>query len=353
MTAIATILVAGLAGCAAPVDGPPSHHTATPTTSPTTKAADAAGSRVPVGCAKLLGAAALAGLAGAKAQVRQDEHSAPTNLTSAAQLQYGAEDCVWARGGDVSDTTPGAYLNIAVAPDAKAAFQTQFAASMSSPPEFPHPAATENVAGDQSGYWCVSDSDLYALGSDGPSNICDAEMLVNDYWVSIQLGDVVTLTRDGLTAGLATALTQIASGLKKAGAPPLQWPAPASAVPSFCAASTPQAVFAQTIGGSGRLYSCEWNSTTYGERDFDLLSGGSWAVSRLKPVSPNDADYGRVAYLPITVPGVPAALASCDGSTCDAYLAVGTSAVEAVYPDPGATKNPGLLAALATAITTG
>lgn len=150
LLAVAVAVVALLAGCAAPVPVPTHTHTIAPT--PTPAASRAPGSRVPVGCADLLGAANVSALAGAQARVSQDENSGPTSLGSAAQLQYGAEDCIWEGENTGSDSAPGAYLSMTVAPDAKTAFQNRFAELMATTTGPAHPAATENLAGDTSGF---------------------------------------------------------------------------------------------------------------------------------------------------------------------------------------------------------
>lgn len=104
------------------------------------------------------------------------------------------------------------------------------------------------------------------------------------------------------------------------------------------------------VGLTGRDITCAWSSDAYGVLHFELLAGGSWGVAGMSPVSPGDATYGRTPYLPIEVPGVTSTKASCGSGTCDAFLTVGTSAVEIVYNDPGTAKNPALLAALAKVI---
>jgi hypothetical protein len=333
--------------------------------------AEAAGSRVPLSCSDLFGSAALDAIAGAKAVVQSDENSAPQDLLSIAQAQYGAQSCVWDGGVGIDGAVSGAYLRVNVAPEGSAAFAARFDAIMTDQTWGDHPAATQNVAGDRSGFWCVNDVEGY--GADGPSHICDAEMLVGDYWVSVNVGDVIGLTRAQLTDGLTTSLTRIALALRAAGSPPLPWMPPASSPPGFCSAgsSTSQIrtimgdptlqlrsdvsaldwpIEAGTIGRVGRGSLCEWagNDKTV---EVELLAGGSWAISRMKPVGPSDTTLGRTTpYLPLSVPGAGAAVAACDGEDCDAYLAVGTTAVEILYHDPGTGKNPAMLAAFAAAI---
>jgi hypothetical protein len=300
-----------------------------------------------VGCADLLGSTTVPALAGVNAKILQDENSAPSSMQSIAQQQYGAEDCVWDGEYTGVGTSTGAYLSVSIAPDAKAAFESQFSELMATTTGPPHPAATENVAGDRSGYWCATDLDI--LGADHPSLTCDAEMLVAGYWVGLAIGNVSGRTRAQLTDGLTTALGHISSELKTAGDPPLQWVSPATAPPASCTASA-AAVYAQTVGLDGNDFSCDWSSGTYGSQHYELLAGGSWALSKLDPIPPADAIYGTNPYVPLTIPGVASARVSCGDGTCDAFLAVGTSAVEIVYNDPGAARNPALLAALAAAI---
>jgi hypothetical protein len=332
--------------------------------------AEAPGSRVPLGCAELFSSAALDAIAGAKAVVQLDENSAPQGLLSIAQAQYGAQDCEWDGGVGIDPAGSGAHLSVDIAPEAGDAFAARFDALMTDQTYIGHPVATENVAGDRSGFWCANE--IETLGADGPSHTCDAEMLVSGYWVSVNVGDVVGQTRAQLTDRLTTSLTRIAPALRAAASPQLPWMLPASSPPGFCATdpSTSQVraivgdrtlqfqsgasasdwpAEAGTIGRVGREVTCDWAGNDK-RVDLELLAGGSWAISRMKPVGPVDAAWGRTPYRPLSVSGASAAVASCDGETCDAYLAVRTSAVEIVYPDPGTAKNPAVLAAFAAAI---
>jgi hypothetical protein len=361
---VAIVLV--LAGCAAPT--PPPKRTATPTPTPTSapKTAITPGSRVPVGCADLLGTSNVQALAGASAKVEQDERSAPTSLTEIAQQQYGAEDCIWDGNATGTDATPGAYLSVDVAPEATAEFGNQFTTLMSTTTSTPHSPATENVAGDESGFWCATDLDI--LGSDAPSLTCDAEMLVDDYWVSIGIGDVSGITRAQLTDGLTASLQHIASGLQAAGAPKtIAWRAPETTPPAFCSdpASTAtvraivgaaslavypagtRSIYASQIGLDGRDVLCYWTSPTAGSVDVELLAGGSWAIPEFKPVF---GDSFVQSASPVTVPGASSSLLGCDSGFCAAFLAVGTTAVELDFDDLGAGKDIPALTAFAKAI---
>jgi hypothetical protein len=362
--AAATVL---LAGCAAPRPAPtqlPSLTAPTPTRTPT--AANAPGSRVPLQCADLLSEASWKALAGTAAKVDRDESTAPTNIESIALLQYGALSCDWDGTYTSSTSNPGSELQVVVAPDSKAEFVSRFAAIMADQTQSTHPTATENVAGDQSGYWCGMDVD--ALGADYNLPICDAEMLISNYWVSIQVSTVNGLSRPQLTAGLAKAMIDVAARLATAGPAPMQWVAPAATPPGFCTDSTstasvqtivgdrklvaypmgPSDVYASTIGLVGRAARCMWSDPQGGEVDIDLLAGGSWAFPGFAPIAPGDSIIR--SYAPMTVPGVSSALVGCAGGGCDAYLVVGSTAVEINYNDPGAARNPALLAALAAAI---
>jgi VCBS repeat-containing protein len=364
------VIVAVLAGCA-PAVPTHTHSVAAPTAtpSPSVTAASAPGSRVPLGCSDLLDQASWQALAGSAAKVDQDENTPATNLESIAQQQYGALACDWDGTYTSSASNPGSELQVVVAPDASTQFESRFATIMADQTGTSHPAATENVAGKQSGYWCGTDLD--ALGADSNVPICDAEMLVSNFWVSIQVSTVSALTRPQLTAGLSKAMTVIAAKLSAAGPAPAQWVAPATP-PDFCtnAASTASvrtivgdqtlvaaplatgAVSARTIGLVGRNVSCSWHGGTYGSLVIALLAGGSWALPNLVPRAPADAAYGTSPYLSLSVAGATSPKVSCGGGTCDAFLAVGTTAVEIVYVDPGTSKNPGVLAAFAKDIRT-
>lgn len=321
---------------------------------------------MPPGCAELLDFANVQALAGQNAKVEQDEHSAPTRILPIAQLQYGAEGCIWDGESTGAGTTPGSSLSVTVAPDAKVEFGTRFAELMTATTSSPHPAATENVAGDESGFWCATDLD--ALGEDGPSLICDAEMLVGDYWVSIEIGNVSGFTRAQLTAGLATAMSDIATRLVAAGPAPAQWVAPATTPPGFCTDSNNTAsvrtilgdqtlaaypaegrsVYAATIGLLGRDAYCSWTSPTYGSLDVELLAGGSWVFPGFAPVAPGDSIVQ--SYAPVTVAGVSSALMGCAEGGCEAFLAVGTTMVQIDMDDLGRAKDLAVLAAFAKAI---
>jgi hypothetical protein len=321
---------------------------------------------VPVGCADLLGMPNVQALAGASEKVEQDERSKPTSLTDIAQQQYGAEDCIWDGNATGTDTTAGAYLRVDVAPEAKAEFGNQFTTLMSTTTNTPHSPATENVAGDESGFWCATNLDI--LGSDAPSLTCDAEMLVDDYWVSIEIGDVSGITRAQLTDGLTASLRHIASGLHTFGAPKtIAWRPPETTPPAFCSDSASTAtvraimgapslavyptgtwsIYASRIGLDGRHALCYWTSQTAGSVDVELLAGGSWAIPGFKPVF-GDSIVQSVS--PATVPGATSALLGCDSGSCSAFLAVGPTAVMLDFDDLGAAKDIPALSAFAKAI---
>jgi hypothetical protein len=358
-------VVALLAGCAAPTPTHP-HTAGTPTPSRTPAAASAPGSRVPIGCADLLGTSNVRALAGANASVELDERSAPTSLTEIAQQQYGGEECVWDGDATGTSATPSAYLSLDVAPDAKADFETAFTALMSSTASDPALRYTQNIAGDESGLWCAADLDV--LGADAPSLTCDAEMLVDDYWVSIGIGNIAGITRSQLTDGLTASLRRIASGLHAAGAPKTTaWRPPETTPPAFCSdlASTATVraimgapdlavypagtwtVYASRVGLDGRHALCYWSSPTAGTVDVELLAGGAWGIPGLKP---NLGDSVVQSVSPVTVPGATSALLGCGSGSCTAFLAVGPTAVELGFDDLGARKDVPALTAFAKAI---
>lgn len=365
------ILVAGLlavlAGCAAPTPNPTRSHSPAPSTSPTPDptptTASAPGSRVPLGCGGLLGTPALQAIAGPSPTVYNDETTAPTDIQSIAQLQYGALSCVFNDSG-----ARGADVHIDVAPNAKAIFESRFAAIMADQAVNPHPTATQNVAGDQSGYWCATNVDQ--LGADRNLPICDAEILVSNYWVSVEIDTVSGFSRPQLASGLTGAMTDIAGKLTSAGPAPAKWAAPAGTPPTFCTDSSTTArirsivgdatvvpakapkttLYASTVGLIGPAVSCAWTSKSYGYLDVDLLAGGSWAFPSIEPVATGDSVLAGHAYAPLDVSGATSAKVDCAQGVCGAFLAVGTTAVELNYKDPGAAKNRTVLAAFAKAI---
>jgi hypothetical protein len=360
-------LVALLAGCAPAVLPTHAHSAAAPTSTPSPAPASAPGSRVPLGCAGLLGASSVQALAGTTAKVDRDENTPPTDIQSVAQLQYGALSCSW-DGISGNPSSPGAELDIDIAPDAKAAFESRFVSIMADQSQNPHAAATENAAGDQSGYWCGTTID--ALGADANIPDCDAEMLVGNYWVGIEVVAVNGLSREQLTTGLVTAMTEITGKLRAAGPAPTQWAAPATTPPGFCTDSTSTtsvrsivgdatlaaakapvtSIDASTVGLDGPSARCAWNSKSYGYLELYLLGGGSWGLPAISPAKSGDSPLAGKAYASMTVAGATSAKMACAEGFCDAYLAVGTSAVEISYNDPGAAKNPVELGAFAKAI---
>jgi hypothetical protein len=165
-------------------------------------------------------------------------------------------------------------------------------------------------------------------------------------------------------------MTAIATKLKAEGEPLAQWPGSTVSPPTFCTSSTSLAavrstvgdstlvatsnparsVYATTVGLVGSYAECGWHSSSYGYLNVSLLAGGSWALPTLAPQAPGDADYGTAPYVSVPAQGVTSDKVSCADGTCDAFLAVGTSAVEILYNDPGVAKNPTVLAAFAKVI---
>jgi hypothetical protein len=210
--------------------------------------------------------------------------------------------------------------------------------------------------------------DVDALGADYNLPICDAEMLISNYWVSIQVSTVNGLSRPQLTAGLAKAMIDVAARLATAGPAPMKWVAPAATPPGFCTDSTstasvqsivgdrklvaypmgPSNVYASTIGLVGRDARCMWSDPQGGAVDIELLAGGSWVFPGFAPIAPGDSIIR--SYAPMTVPGASSAVMGSGEGSCEAYLAVGTTAVEISMNDLGATRNIAALAAFAKAI---
>jgi hypothetical protein len=358
-----------LVGCATPSPNPlRSHPPTAPTPTSTPVTASAPGSRVPVGCAELLDHASWQDLAGETARVDHDENTAPTDIPSIAQFQYGALSCDWDGLYGNSAASPGSELQIDVAPDARSEFENSFTAIMADQSASSHPTATENVAGDRSGYWCATNLD--ANGADANLPICEAEMLVSNYWVSIEISTVNKLSRAQLTAGLTTALTEIAAKLRAAVPPTQQWVLGAATPPGFCTdpASTAsvRAIFgdptldlekmtapltdASSVGLVRPYARCYWNTPSYGYVWVDLLGGGSWAIPTLSPVATGDSPFAGQTYTPLAVAGATSAKAACTQGACNAYLAVGTTAVNVSWADLGTAKNIAALGAFAKAV---
>jgi hypothetical protein len=320
---------------------------------------------VPLGCAGLLGTSSLTAIAGHAPHTYHDQSTAPTNITSIAQDQYGALDCDWLQQ---DSTITGAELQVDVAPDAQSTFGSRFAAIMADQSLNTHPAATENIAGDQSGFWCANVVD--ALGADSNLPICDGELLVSGYWVSIEVDTVNGLSRAQLVAAVPVAMKDIATRIEAAGSTPAQWVAPATTPPGFCTAPTSTAVVrsifgdstlvaattpsnrttASTIGLVGVYAACDWNSKSYGHLEIRLLAGGSWAFPSFAPVPIGDSSFTAQDYSALTVTGTASAKEACVNGGCDAFLAVGSSAVEVAYKDPGVAKRASVLAAFAKAL---
>ena len=322
---------------------------------------------MPLGCAGLLGTSSLTAIAGDAPHIYHDQSTAPTSITDIAQDQYGALDCNWFQQ---DSTITGAELQVDVAPNAQSAFRSRFAAIMADQSLSTHPTATENIAGDQSGFWCANVVD--GLGADSNLPICDGELLVSGYWVSIEVDTVNGLSRPQLVAAVPVAMKDIATRLEAAGAAPAQWIAPATTPPGFCAASTSTAIVrsifgdstllpaptpsesttASTIGLVGPYAACDWGSNSYGYLQIRLLAGGSWAFPSFAPVPIGDSSFAAQDYSVLTVAGTTSAKVACVGGGCDAFLAVGSSAVEVAYNDPGVTKRASVLAAFAKALAT-
>jgi hypothetical protein len=300
-------------------------------------------------------------LAGSDAVVEHDENTPPAGLTSVAQLQYGALDCEW--DGLADANAPGSILDVSVAPDATAQFDRNFDAIMKN--EIlgqPHPTAIEGVAGDKSGYWCLASVDL--LGSDENLPVCDGEMLVGSYWVSVQVSTVNDLTRTQVITGLTALLSDAATKLASAGAAPPQWPAPGTTPPALCNAKNTAAVRsifgnttwalgagptlttnASSVGLVGVYAACRWDTPSSSGVYFGLVAGGSWSIASLKPRPPIDSGIDG-AYASISVSGASQAIESCGEGECDAYLGGGTTVVEVDFPDPGTAKRSSVLGAI-------
>ena len=359
------------AGCAATAPShtsPPTHSAAAPTATPTPTpiAASAPGSRVPLGCADLLGTSSLTAIAGNAPHVYHDQGTAPTDIADIAQDQYGALDCNWFKQ---QSAITGAELQVDVAPGAQSAFSSRFAAIMADQSRSKHPAATENIAGDQSGFWCANDVD--ALGADSNLPICDGELLVSGYWVGIEVDTVSGLSRAQLVAAVPAAMKDIATRLKDGGPAPAQWVAPATTPPGFCTASTHTATVrsifgdstlvpatlpaysttASTIGLVGPYATCNWKSKSHGYLQIRLLAGGSWAFPSFAPVPTGDSIATAKDYSALAVAGATSAKVACVSGECDAFLAVGSTAAQVTFNDPGVAKRASALAAFAKALT--
>jgi hypothetical protein len=351
-------LVAVLAGCAAPTV--PSHTHATKPT-PTATAAATPGSRVPLKCADLFSPATVALLVGAPVNVLRDESTPPGNLQDVAAAQLGVLGCDWA-GGDGFEAGYLADLSVYIAPESRAGFTANFSHDLAEAPEAAG-APVKNTAGDKSGYWCE------AQGRSGDSPLCSAQMLVGSYWVSVSFSAVAPATAATATANTQKILAMVATQLRAAGPPETTvWAAPASTPPGFCTDPNSTVEVRKILAAPGltvyptgqRILDasraaldghdvyCLWSDSKEGSASVELLASGSWIFPGFAPVAAGDSIVQ--SYAPVAVPGASSALMGCGQGGCEAYLAVGTTAVDISMVDLGTAKDIVALAAFAEAI---
>ncbi|HMH59126.1 MAG TPA: hypothetical protein VK537_08095 [Galbitalea sp.] len=353
-------VVALLAGCATATP-PSTSHSATPTPPPRATAASAPGSRVPLKCSDLFTPSSVAVLVGAPVQVFRDETTPPGYLYDVANAELGVLGCEWA-GDEGSEAGYFADVTVYIAPDSGAGFQANYSSDLAESPANAG-SPVENTAGDKSGYRCA------AQGRSDETPLCTAQMLVGSYWVTVDLSAVAPAT--AVTASVSTqkVLTRVVAQLHAVGLPKTTaWVAPASTPPGFCTdpgrtaevrtimdapglvvfPSAKRSFDATTIASERRDVGCMWTDPAEGYIGFDLLAGGSWVFPGWEPTPASDAVVD--SYAPVTVPGASSALMGSGGGACEAYLAVGTTAVEISMNDLGTAKNIAALSAFATAI---
>jgi hypothetical protein len=331
-------MAAALAGCAPPVFSTAhpaqSGSTITPTPTPTAPAKPVV--RFSTKCDDIISATALSTIVGTSVTLKQDETSKPTDLASAASLQYGTLNCVW---GGMSETDGGfdQGLTLTAAPDAASAFGGSLAALKRNSP----PTAVNNV-GDRSEYQCEA---LFAY--------CVGNMLVGSTWVYARLQfEPAHLTKTSVNSSMQRLLATAASVFKAATVTPA-WTPPAP-LPGFCAAPSTTSALRNALGSPGLspiaipadaadisimsrspavLATCGWKAPargtsvpTFSEVGVVILDGGGWAMPDFLATPPSVQQIGT--YSPTTIAGTGGALLLCALGQCDALATVGTSLVE-------------------------
>lgn len=361
LTAIGLVSAAAfallLSACAPAVTNTPAP-SQTPSATSAPQQAATPSVRVPVKCASLFTPAVSSTLVGVPVTARQDETTAPIELTAIAARQLGELHCLWG-GTDMQDGGFVAQLQVDIAPEAFAGFTANLPVI-----ESESPPTAENTAGDKSEYQCDVQGDYG----------CSANMLVGTYWVTIYLGDlgVATVSQTTANHNIQQAMTTIASALKNATALP-PWLAPGP-LPTFCTqagnlakvkAAVGEADFAVTgidTGPAdaasfaeldGTYAQCGWGSSSTSQKftsvQIGILKGGSWALPAMVGVQDPQL-YMTPAYASISIPGADAAVASCStgSNQCIVYFTIGKTLINVELDDPGM---PQVTAVLATLIT--
>lgn len=355
----AATLALVLSACAPAVTNTPAptqhpSHTATPHQAATPSV------RVPIKCASLFTPDVSSTLVGVPVTAKQDENTAPFELTSIAARQAGDLHCLWG-GTDTQDGGFIAQLSVDIAPDAAAGFTSNIPLIENESP----PTAT-NTAGDKSEYQCDVQGDYG----------CSANMLVGTYWVSVYLGDlgVGNVTQTMANHNIQQALTTVASALQNATALPA-WNPPGT-LPGFCSQPGILAKIQAAVGETdfavtgidtgpadassyaqlaGTYAQCGWGSTSTSQKftsvQIGILKGGSWALPAMVGVQDPQL-YMTPAYVSISIPGADAAVASCStgSNQCIVYLTIGKALVNVELDDPGMTQVTAVLSALVTDI---
>lgn len=335
----------------------------TPTTSPTprhTHAAQAAvpSVRVPVTCDALFNTASATAIVGHSVVEMMNEKTPPTDTASALERQRGILDCSWLSGEESTDGD-AVMLQVVIAPDAAAGYDSNVAAIYQSPPD------AENTAGDASEYSC------------DPDNGCGADMKVDGYWVSLTWYNSLATVVPSVTAmGASTqlALTTIAAAVKGTN-PSAAWKPPVAVLPDFCDAATSTAAVESAFSStnvaeyseppspqSASDYSatnddfedCTWSPVVSGANAIvvhvSIIRGGAWALPEIAKSPP---DSGDAPYVPMTVPGATQAFESCAAvnSACTVELNADGNLVEISTDDDPASAAG--IAPLLKAITAG
>jgi hypothetical protein len=289
--AVASAIIAALAGCAPAVNPPPSA-SASHTSSPAPTAEPQSASPVPLlggDCSKLIS------LADVKSATGVPEVAlAPTQpLNQVYQIpiaQAGGLDCDWHDAGHATD------LDVAVLPNSRAALDAQ-SPRLDANDDGKDAAHIANVPtyGDESWTHCFS------LGED-PSDGCSFDIRVGTFWIEVNQAYGGTFTAYPQASGVRALLTKLVSAVRSL--PPVHVWKPdvrGLTLPKTCDATLPlatlrseteaadltqhadAATFNPLLDGSfvstGSLY-CQW-FTSQNEPAFALvmLPGSTWAWS--------------------------------------------------------------------------
>jgi hypothetical protein len=323
-----------------------------------------------VTCADLFTPSAASAQVGARVTLRSDETSTPATLADIATRQAGILSCNWSSpptSEKPSDEPTDNALSVFIEPDGATDFAKNIDGLKSSDSDTPN-------VGDSAAVDCTP----------GTSFECRANMLVHDYWVTVELhGQGSTKVSKSLVLGRTTAvLTTAATALAAADPAAAAWTPPAGSASTFCdpeneksALATVRKIFAtpelrveyqgpgsapdvSNIAAAGENFAhCSWAAAdpiaadkagTEGDTYLAILAGGAWAVPGLVASPPAGHDIGTWSV--ITIPGSDGAVQACDKTNCDAIFSVGPNAAELVFTNRGTTRNTAELTAMVAAV---